>query len=396
VLPPATEENLNPEMLAGLARLSEQDGQDGLMNSFWDALQQDEELRSYALAAQKQLMDQDALIQSLRNELQQKGANPHPKMPAALTKLKEQDVMIKSLRDQLQQKDSAIKSYDEQLGELRSLKDSRAPLVRELNFYKTLAQRNGNAALVQDLNTSKENVKMLLEERQLTKTMGRQAIVGYKKQCGEFAQEARQLAQQLHVAQQYIAAMQAAASMPTPPPTNKRSYAAGPANEHLRKKLCIGRGWMKDTPNGVINETVGNQFANNQLASNELVDNQSVSNDAVNDQFANKQFVSDEFNFNQFVGNEAVNNQFVNESVNAGFVNNEVLTDEFIDSQFTDSDLINEAVHNRVVNNEAVNQEKANREDFGDDFFNFEECSGGEDALENDLEAAFAQMAEYA
>jgi hypothetical protein len=411
VLPPATEENLNPEMLAGLARLSEQDGQDGLMNSFWDALQQDEELRSYALAAQKQLMDQDALIQSLRNELQQKGANPHPKMPAAMTKLKEQDVMIKSLRDQLQQKDSAIKSYDEQLGELRSLKDSRAPLVRELNFYKTLAERNGNAALVQDLNTSKENVKMLLEERQLTKTMGRQAIVAYKKQCGEFAQQARQLAQQLHVAQQYIAAMQAAASMPTPPPTNKRPYAAGPANQHLRKKLCIERGWMKDAPNGVINEAVSDQFANNQLASNELVDNQSVSNDEVNDQFANNQFVSDEFNFNQFVGNEVVNNQFVNgsvnagfdndqfvndESVNAGFVNTEALTDEFINSQFADSDLINEEVYNKVVNNKAVNQEKANKEDFGDELFNFEECSGGEDALENDLEAAFAQMAEYA
>jgi hypothetical protein len=402
VLPPATEENLNPEMLAGLARLNEQDGQDGL-NSFWDALQEDEELRSYALAAQKQLVNQNALIHSLRNELQQKGANPHPKMPSAMTKMKENDVMIKSLRDQLQQKDSVIKSYDEQLGELRSLKDSRAPLVRELNFYKTLAQRNGSAALVQDLDISKANVKMLLEERQLTKTMGRQAIVAYRKQCG-------QLVQQLHVAQQYIAAMEAAASMPTPPPTNKRPYAAGPANDHLRKKLCIERDWMKNAPNGVVNnEAVSDQFADNQLASNELVDNQSVSNDAINDQFPNNQFVSDEFNFNQFVGNESVNNQFDNESVNAGFdndqfvndesvnagfVNNEALTDEFINSQFADSDLINEALYNKAVNNEAVNQEKANKEDLGDEFFNFEECSGGEDALENDLEAAFAQMAE--
>jgi hypothetical protein len=306
--------------------------------------------------------------------------------------------MIKSLQHQLQQKNSAIKSYDEQLGELQSLKDSRAPLARELNFYKTLAQRNGNAALIQDLDLSKANVKMLLDERQLTKTMGRQAIVAYRKQCVEFAQQAQQLAQQLHVAQQYIAAMEGPASMPTPPPTNKRPYAAGPANDHLRKKLCIERDWMKNAPNGVVNnEAVSDQFVNNQLASNGLIDNQSVSNDAAHDQFANNQFVSDEFNFNQFVGNAAVNNQFVNdESVNAGFVNREELTDEFINSQFADSDLINEASYNKAVNNEAVNQEKANEQVFGDEFFNFEERRSGEDALENDLEAAFAQMAEYA
>jgi hypothetical protein len=265
---------------------------------------EDADLRSYVLAAQEQLNKQDFLIQSLQA--------------------------------QLQLQDSVIKSYDERLGRVQNLENSQAKLVRDLHFYKALAEANGSTAMAQELHSYKTNCKALLEEREHAKRIGRQAMDGYRKECGQLAQEVASLEQQLQAAQDYIATMKSAASLPTPPPTKKRSYAVGPtlpANETLRKKLCIERSWMRNAPSEVVN----NQAVTYQVPNNEVINSAAVSEEAVNDEVVD------------------------GEEVNDDFINWDAINDEEANAEF--------------VNNEEVNNE---------------------DTLENDMLAAFAQLDEYA